>query len=236
MVLLATAAFAQNPLPGTILPVRLNNSISSKNAKPGQTITARVMQNVPLPDRGRIRAGTRVVGHIVSVTPPSANSGAQISFKFDALVVAKRQIPVSTDLRAVASMSEIEDAQDPAMGTDRGTGPDAYTTVQVGGDVVYRGGGHVMSGHTVVGEPVADGVLVRVSNEPGTPCRAGVDGNPLQALWLFSSNACGVYGFRHLEIVHAGRTNPAGEITLASQHGQFDVRSGSGMLLRVTGR
>lgn len=235
IALLATVAFAQNALPpGTILPVRLNNSISPKSAKPGQIITARIMQDVPLPDRGRVRAGTRVVGHIISITPASTNSGARITLKFDSLEIGRWKVPVSTDLRAIASLREIEDAQDPATGTDRGTGPEAYTTVQVGGDVVYRGGGHVMSGHTVVGEPVPNGVLAQVSNAPGGPCRGEMEGDASpQALWLFSSNACGAYGFRHLDIVHAGRTDPVGEIILESQNGQIDIRSGSGMLLRV---
>src|SRR5580658_7083065 len=34
---------------GTILPVRLNSTIWSDKSKPGQTITGRVMQNIPLP-------------------------------------------------------------------------------------------------------------------------------------------------------------------------------------------
>jgi hypothetical protein len=238
MILLATPALAQNALPpGTILPVRLDDSISSKKVKTGQRITARIMQDVPLPDGGRIRASTRVVGHIISVTPPSANSGARVSFKFDALQVAGRKIPIITNLRAVASLREIEDAQDPAWGTDRGTGPNAYTTVQVGGDVVYRGGGHVVRDGTVVGEPVANGVLVRVSDRPRAPCRAEVGGNEsLQALWLFSSDACGAYGFPSLHIAHAGRTDPIGDIVLASAYGEVDIRSGSGMLLRVRSR
>jgi len=237
-MMMTAGASTHNALPsGTILPVRLNNSISSKKTKAGQTVTARIMQDVPLPDRGRVRGGTRILGHIMDVSPASANSGARISFSFDAIEFAGRKAPISTNLRAIASLREIEDAQDPAWGTDRGTGPNAYTTVQVGGDVVYRGGGHVISGHTVVGEPVANGVLVRVSNRAGEPCRTDVDGNEwLQALWLFSSDACGAYGFPGMKIVHAGRTNPIGEIILESPHREIDIRSGSGMLLRVDRR
>jgi hypothetical protein len=243
VILWGTEAFAQNaaapriesPLPaGIILPVRLNNSISSRKGKPGQAVTVRIMQNVPLPDRGRIHEGARVVGHIVSVEAPLGGSGARVSLKFEALVVSRKTFPISLSLLAIASPREVEDAQLPLLGADRGTGAWAYTTVQVGGDVVYRGGGHVMEHGVIVGEPVYDGVLVRVTANSDGPCRGDADGNELlQALWVFSSDACGVYGFAGVTISHAGRTNPVGELTLAANHGQLDVRSGSGMLLRV---
>lgn len=231
----ATAPRTKGPLPaGIILPVQLNTSISSGKAKAGQVVTARIMQNVPLPDRGRIRAGSRVVGHILSVEAPAGSSGARVSLKFDSLVVSGKTFPVSVSLRALASLREVEDAQLPVIGADRGTDPTVYTTVQVGGDVVYRGGGHVMNHGIVVGEPVYDGVLAWVSTSSEGPCRGAVNGNEtLQALWIFSADACGVYGFSDVEIVHPGTTERAGEITLAASHGQLDIRSGSGMLLRV---
>jgi hypothetical protein len=69
---------------------------------------------------------------------------------------------------------------------------------------------------------------------PNGKCRAATDGNDQpQALWVFSADACGVYGFSDLNIIHAGRTSPVGQITLGSTSGDFDVRDGSGVLLRV---
>jgi hypothetical protein len=42
-----------------------------------------------------------------------------------------------------------------------------------------------------------------------------------------------VYGFSGLEIRHAGRTQPIGQIELASRSGNVHLRSGGGMLLRI---
>jgi leader peptidase (prepilin peptidase)/N-methyltransferase len=48
---------------------------------PGQVITARVMQDVPLPG-GKIPAGAKIIGHIISVTPAASGSRARISLRY----------------------------------------------------------------------------------------------------------------------------------------------------------
>jgi hypothetical protein len=134
----------------------------------------------------------------------------------------------------MASMMEVADAQVPASGPDRGTPPEWWTTTQIGGEVVYRGGGPVANGLRPVGKPTANGVLVHLSPVPGTKCRGEVDDNDrLQALWVFSSDVCGAYGYPDLDISHSGRTEPVGEIVLTSRKGDVHLQSGSGMLLRV---
>jgi hypothetical protein len=235
LILFSAQLFAQNAIPaGTILPVGLNTSLKSGKVKPGQIINARVMQDVLLAQGSKIRAGAKVIGHVTGFKPATSVSGAQISLRFETLLLPKQRIPITTDLRALASMMAVEDAQIPEGGPDRGTPSEAWTTNQVGGEVVYRGGGPVANGLRSVGEPTYGGVLVRVSGKPGTKCRGEMEGNDhLQSLWVFSSDACGTYGFADLAIVHAGRSNPVGEITLASEHGEVNVRAGSGMLLRV---
>jgi hypothetical protein len=223
-----------NALPaGTVLPVRLNSSVSLKT-QPGRVITATVMQNVVLPTGGRIRAGSKVVGHVTNVTQAASGQRARISFTFDKLVCSGRTIPVTTDLRAMASFVEVYDAQIPDTGPDRGTPENAWTTILVGGDVDYRGGGPVNEGSKTVGRPVYDGVLSQITANPDAGCRGAIAGNnTLQALWVFSADACGLYGFPTLVIAHAGRDNPIGEIVLVSNSDKLDIPSGSGMLLRV---
>lgn len=235
LIMLSMDLLAQNTIPaGTIVPVALNSSLNSRKVKPGQVITARVMQDVPLSPGSTIHAGAKVIGRVIDVKPANGGTGAQVSFRFDTLVVSKRRIPIIINLRALASMMAVEAAQLPESGPDRGTSQNAWTTDQIGGEVVYRGGGPVADGLRSVGEPTYGGVLVHVSANPGSPCRGEIEGNDrLQALWVFSSDACGVYDFADLAIVHAGRTDPVGEITLVSAKGEVNIRAGSGMLLRV---
>ncbi len=240
-VLLASGAFGQEAIPqGTIIPVVLNGTLSSKNAKPNQVLSARVMQDVPLPDDRQIRQGTKVTGQVVDVRPGTQGSGAIISFRFDRVATSRMALPVTTDLRAIASVTAVESAQIPAFGMGEGDSWSARTTVQVGGDTVYWGGGPVVSAIGHVGRPLVgadSGVLVRVTANPEGGCRGDLDENRrLQALWVFSSNACGVYGLNGLTISHAGRTEPIGVIELSSKDRLAKLPSGTGMLLRVIGK
>jgi hypothetical protein len=235
LLTISTCVYAQESIPiGTIVPIQLESSFSKKSQS-GRLIKARVMQDVPFWNGTRIRAGATVMGQVVAVTPPRTGKNATISFRFDTLVVSHHTIPITTELRALASMLEVDEAQLPASGPDRGTPPTAWTTVQVGGDeVVYRGGGHVMNASEIVGEPVLNGVLVRVRPNSNRGCRGQIDDSEQpQALWVFASDACGLYGFSDVNILNSGRDNPFGQIVLASERNNLNIRRGSGMLLRI---
>jgi len=210
LVLLATPLLAQSAIPpGTILPMQLNSSINSRKVKPGRVITARLMQDVPLSPDSTIREGAKMVGHIEEV------ERSKVSVRFDTLIVSKRRIAVTTNLRALASMMAVDAAQVPVSGPDRGTTENDWITERVGGESINVS-------------------LLQAKSKFGMPCRGEVAGNDRpQALWVFSSDACGAYGFSDLTIMHAGRTNPVGRITLSSAHGDVNVRAGSGLLLRV---
>ena len=204
---IATQLSGQSAIPaGTMLPVQLNSSINSRKVKPGQVITARVMEDVPLSPRSRIDAGAKVIGRVVSVEP------GKVSIRFDTLIVSKRQVPLTINLRALASMMEVEGAKIPIMGADRGTPEDIWVRQRVGEE--------------------SNPLLLGLTGNVRTKCREVEDDSPRE-IWVFSSNACGVYGFDDLQITHAGRSEPAGEIRLASERGDVNVGAGSGMLLRV---
>lgn len=235
---LSTVLAAQTSIPvGTVIPVTLNSSLDAKNSRPGQMVKAKVAQDVPLYNGTRIKEGTRVVGEVLAVTPARNSQPSTIALRFDNIDFAGQKTPIVTNLRALASPSEVDAAQQATSGEDRGSMPPwSQTTTQIGGDVVYRGGGPVARGVETVGTPVYGGtwgVLSRVSASPGEPCRGPIADHP-QALWVFSHDACGVYGY-DIAITHAGRSNPTGKIVLQSRNNDLHVRSGSALLLRVNG-
>jgi len=231
VMVLSAALSAQEAIPtGTILPLALNTSLRSDKMHSGDVVKGRIMQDVPMPGRSKIRAGAQVMGKVVEVTsgPPG-----EIAVRFDTLKSGNRRIALTTNLRTLATAMDVEQAKIPTAGPDRGTSEADWVTDQIGGDTVYHGS-VVTRGREVVGNYVAGGVLVRVSAKAESGCRGDLDGNDRpQALWVFSSDACGLYDLPNLKLQHAGRTEPVGEIRLRSIKGSVKVPSGSGMLLRV---
>ena len=234
LIVLSMRVFAQDKIPvGTILPVRLNSSLRSNKARSGEEVSARLMQDVPLSGGQKIHAGAKVIGHIVSATPAVNGMMSDLSFRFDTLAIGKRRIAMITNLRALASMMDVEDAQVPPSGPDRGTPWTWATRNLIGGEVAY-GEGPVVHGTDIVGQALASGVLIPVRPNAVAGCRGEVAGNAnAQALWVFSSDACGLYDLPKITLAHAGRTDPVGLIKLLSDKGNMKVPGGSGMLLRV---
>ena len=230
-LLISPALLMAQDLPaGIALPVMLNSGIDANKVASGATIKARLMQDVILPSGVRIRAGATVLGNIVEVNPPGTGSGSRVAVRFDRLAFHKSTLHFSSHLRALASMNEVFEAWLPTNAIDDyGTSTADWNTVQVGGnEVVYRGNGTVMSASGVVGNASIGGDV----QAPLQPVRSGGchgGANP-QALWVFSTTACGVYGYDDITIAHWGRTNPVGDIVLVSK-GKLRVQSGSGLLL-----
>jgi hypothetical protein len=219
---------------GTILPVRLNRGFSSKNARAGQEITGRLMQDVPLPNAQKIPEGARLRGTVVAVSSAGKSGRGRVSFRFDHVKLHRHSVAIVTDLRALASFVEVRFAQIPEATPGFGTPYAWATTDLIGGDVKYGVGGPVTDrGSEVVGTGTFSGVLVHIRAQPASGCRDEDGDHDLQALWVFSADSCGVYGMSGIRIAHAGRTEPLGEIVITADSGDANVGGGSGMLLRV---
>ena len=221
------------PIPaGTILPVSLHSALRSDKSGSGATITATVMQDVPLGAGKTLRAGSMMTGHIVeAMTPGKGSDESKISFQFDQVRLGNQTIPITADLRAVASRSAVLAATPQLTSSEY-----ADNQVQIGGDQIsYGSDGPVMVGSQVVGKYTNQGVLAYASEDLGASCRGTSVNSVLpQAFWLFSVNACGSYGFGDLKILRSGRTAP-GEVTLISNSKAVKLDKGSAMLLRVDG-
>jgi hypothetical protein len=222
---------------GTILPVVLRTSVSFEKCKSGQILNGRIAQDVPLQNGSNIRKGSKIEGHIVEIIPATNGTGRKISIQFDKLYMAGQWVPITTNLRAIAGFMTVLEASVPEEAPGEGAVSNWLPTTQIGGDSVYGVDGPVMSAENaseLVGKSVGDGVLARVRAKEGDKCRGAVDGNDYpQALWVFSTDACGTYGIERLKIVHAGRTAPEGTIVLASEKRNLELRDGDGLLLRV---
>jgi len=203
--------------PGTVLPVMLVTPINSATSKPGQRIVGKIMEDIPLPDNGRVPNGTTVIGEVVAVTAATKEQGARLSFRITRLEYRDARAEIKSNLRALASDIFVRSALIPISGT-RDYAVEGWATELIGGGV---------------GNSAYGGGLTPLIGTP--PCRGAVEDNTNpQALWVFSPSACGIYGFRdRISIAHAGRTEPTGEITLAATKGNIKLASRTGMLIRV---
>jgi hypothetical protein len=207
--------------------------LRSDKSGSGATITATVMQDVPLGAGKTLRAGSMMTGHIVeAVTPGKGSDESKVSFQFDQVRLGNQTISITSDLRAVASRSEVLAATPQLTSSE-------YTDnqVQIGGDQIsYGSDGPVMVGSQVVGKYTNQGVLANAGADLSASCHGMSANSGLpQAFWLFSVNACGSYGLGDLKIVQSGGTAPVGEVTLASNRKAVNLSKGSAMLLRVDG-
>ena len=219
---------------GTVIPVMLSSGLNSSKDAVGKKIEGKVMQDVPLPSGAKIKRETRVSGHILSVTKPGP-SGSKLVLKFDSIEHEGQDVPLSAGLLAVASMAMVSDAQNPISGNPDRDPVTQWVTRQVGGDVVYRGRGIVLSKQGVTGKWMeGTSVVIKLMPNPKAGCSDGAGYDHEQAVWIFSSAACGAYGLPGVKISDAGTGTTASQITLESDR-KIDIRGGSGWLLLVKG-
>ena len=224
----ATLMGAQSLPAGTALPVEVGSSLNAKSAKPGQKIEGKLMQEVRLPSDVILKKGSSVTGHVISAKKPGG--GASIVVQFDRLQSDKQTIPLNVSLRALASSTDVFNAGLPTGPSSTGEFSGNWITRQVGGELVFRGRGYVASNEGRVGTWSGNGVWGKL--QPADDCPASDGNGAEQALWVFSTSACGTYGLEDVKLAHAGRSAPVGQITLDSSK-DIEIRGGSGWLLLV---
>lgn len=221
---------------GTILPVALKDTLKLQDVHKGQLIEARIMQDVPLPHGAKIRMRSKITGAIDSLDRNADGTGVNLSLRFNKVEFSDKNVPMVTSLRAIASYRQVDSAQMPLAGADTGTPAGWGTTVQIGGDLRFGNGGKVRSpSKEIVGKGVTGGVLVHVRAKPEGGCEGPLNGDDhLQALWVFSAEACGVYDLQGVKIEHSGKSD--GQITLSFEKADMKLAPGTAMLLRIVAK
>jgi len=220
---------AQELPPGTVIPVMLSSSVSTKD-RADKKIEGRVMQDVSSPSGLVIKERSRIVGHTISVEK-AGTSQSKIVLKFDAVESGGRRTKITAALIALAPMMSVSQAQSPINSTSNMDAMRDWVTRQIGGDVVYRGRGKAMSGTGEVGRWLeGTSVLMKLTPNSEAGCPGGPGYDREQAVWVFSSAACGAYDLKDVKIANSGMTKPLGEIVLTSRR-NIAIRGGSGWLL-----
>ena len=218
---------------GTVIPVKLDDTFDLSVAHVQQHVEARVAQEVPLPGKQKISLRAQVLATVVAVNK-SADGALSVSLKFDQVVEKDQTSAIATSVRAIASYQAVRNAQMPLSGAEAGTPAGWGTTVQVGGDNRFGDGGKVRNRQKqAVGKGVRGGVLVRLGPNEALGCEGSAPGDRPQATWVFSADACGIYDIKNVKLVHNGRTDPVGVITLEFAKDDMKLDSGTSFLLRT---
>jgi hypothetical protein len=224
----ATMLAAQDLPTGTALPVMLSSTLNSKDNKPGEKIEGKLMQEVLLPSGAKIKSGSHLTGHVILAEV--TGSVSRITLTFDTLENQGHTIPLNVSLRAMAATESVFQAKTPIDAASTYESSYGWTTKQVGGDVVFRGRGYIASPQGKVGRWNGTGAWGKLT--PAGDCVTTNSNDQEQALGVFSTTACGIYGFENLKLTHPGSTAPLGQITLESTTDLL-IRGGSGWLLLV---
>lgn len=229
---LACPLFAETLPNGTALPIQLSTGLNARKDRAGKQLSGRVMQDVALPAGEKIKSGSRVLGHILQITKRGP-AGFGVVVRFDSIQDGERTIPVVAAVLAVATSAGVHEAQIPINSSANIEPTTQWVTRQVGGDIVNRRLRKVAS-EDVVGRWVGENsVLMKLTPNPEAGCPGGPGYDREQALWIFSSTACGVYELTrpsHIRIVRSGLTSPLGEVELNSEK-DLSLGAGSGWLL-----
>jgi hypothetical protein len=215
---------------GTAIPVLFSHTLDARKLHVGQTIEARTMQLVFAGPTAILPKGTRIYGTVVGASYSGKNQPSSLDLQFNRLSLHGTSERVCLAVRAVASLDQVYQARNPVTTMD--ANPSLGTTL-VGGDHIQLGSDKVFTpgGKDQVGIQTHDGVFSRLEPPlPGSPSSSLACGgvSTLQSVAVFSSRACGLYGFPGIVAVQHGTT-----LSLSSDRDPVTIHSGSAALLQV---
>jgi hypothetical protein len=234
----AIAQGAHAASPATVLPARttfpivFTRTVSANHAKAGDTVLARTIQAVHLPDGSTLPSGTKIVGHVVSAipftfdnTPYARQKPSELVIQFEAAQLNSTELPLRVTLRAMAGPIAASSASEP-QSTDMDP---LGTLTQIGGDLRVPSQKEVVNGQ---GDTVAynrrDGVYAHLIADGS--CDAS---DNEVSVAIFSPTACGLYGFGNVSAQSTGSVANPSQVILVSTHGSPEIWKHTVALLEV---
>jgi hypothetical protein len=234
LCLAGSFVWAQKIPAGTLLPAMLDDAVDTEKSKPGEAISAKLRQDVPLPGKSKIKRESKILGHVVAVSPASDGNPYQITVQFEQIEVNKRPVNISVGLRAYATMELVaQSRRPPNANSGNGTSVWDLNLSQIGGQIAYSGQKVVKWNGQAVGRIPQPGAVLGVPMaNPELGCAGPGANTSEQAFWAFSTNACGIYGSDDMTLVSGIGGANSGQIVFKSPK-KITLRGGSGWLLQV---
>lgn len=232
---------------GTRVSARLLTTLSSKKAKPGQRVVAKVTKNVKQHGHVVIRKNSKLIGHIVAAQASGkGKAGSSLAVTFDHMIQGKTTTALNTVVTAIIPRPRPLTAQPMGMPQPPAAPPMNGGGVGGGGGLV--GGAVATAGGTagsVAG--IAGGAGAAAGSTMGSAGRmtsgagAMMSRNPI----VVTTHAAGAgnasagmsnsLGSAHLGSSAAASNQTATTSVFSRRKGNFQVRSGTQLQFRVVG-
>jgi hypothetical protein len=222
---------------GTLLQAELAKSIDAKKAKPGDEVTARLMQDVRTGGNATLHKGSRLVGHVTEAQAKSKeNAESRLGVVFDKAVLKGGQ--------EVAFVGVIQALAPPVQGTLPVAGDDGGN---LGSGMGSGNGGSMGGGRSGGGAPAPMGgagnnaspALGSINNTAGSvtnSANGAVNGihqtAGAAANGTINSTTRGVVGMQGIALSTAANSGAQGSV-LSSASRNVKLDSGTQMILQV---
>lgn len=214
---------------GTKISAQLESAVDAKTAKPGDEVTAKVIQDVKLDGKVVIRKGDHLIGRISDVQASSKeHAGSQLGVAFDRLVSGKSTTQLNAVVHSVISspVGQGPDNEPPMLGPGPNTGG------------MMNGGGRSNAGGGVLGGTTsAVGATTGVAGSAAGNLGATVGGASDPALGgLSRPGAATPVKMIHIDSGVQAASQAGLSSELSTQKGDLRLEPGTKLELRAAAR
>jgi hypothetical protein len=223
----------------------LATPVDARRAKPGDEVTATLVQDTQSGGQVLLRRGTRLVGHVTEAQPrgrradsagASGSGESRLGIVFDrAVLEGGREVPLDATIQAIAA-SEAAGSGSPrgvesaAGGSVLGSGRASSSGPLGGGGIV--GGVTGTAGSALGGAPNVTGGLGAATSSVGSASRASAGAvGGLSAGGRLTSGSRGVFGLGGVDIESTDGGGAQGSSVLTSRTGNIGLDRGTQLLL-----